>query len=512
MNNIILVVVLPLLAAFLMPVIARFSEVLARTSGLLVLVVSILIIVGLWGKVDEQAVSFAIGGYRPPLGIVFYIDQLSLLFALVIPVMVLLFWPWNKVTHIREYSLLMLLTASASGLVLSGDLFNIYVFYELLAVASYGLAATSKATNGQISSSLAASFRYLILGSAGSVMMLLGIALIYTQTGTLNLAHLALLAPEQLNNMAGLSAFALILIGVGVKAELFPVNSWVPEVYSSISTRLAALMAGLLSKLAVIVIIRILILLFPQPEALQLMAILGILGVITGELVAWRAKDLIRMLSFSSIGQLGLIFLAFSIPGEMGLMAGLAIVLHHMVVKPALFMIAESWGGALSNLSGLASRSPITVALFVLLILSLLGVPPLPGFWAKYLLMVGLAAQDNMVYTLGMLIVPIAMVIEVAYLFRLINILYRKPSDKTEATPRPHRAMDFGVALASGVILLTVTAQLPAMSDKLTSLARQSGDRQHYITTVFPEMSQKLSRHSHLCNDAQPTKRVQKIQ
>ena len=501
MNNIILVVVLPLLAAFLMPVLARTSQVLARTSGLLVLVLSIVIILNVWGQVDEQAVSFAIGGYLPPLGIVFYIDQLSLLMALLIPVMVLVFWPWNRVCHIREYSLMMLLTASASGLALSGDLFNIYVFYELLAVASYGLVAVQTAKGDQNRAAIAASFRYLVLGTVGSVMMLIGIAIIYTQAGTLNLAHLALLAPEKLNNMAGLSAFALILIGVGVKAELFPVNSWVPEVYGTVSTRLAALMAGLLSKLAVIIIIRLLILLFPQPEALYLMATLGLMGLITGELVAWRSKDMIRMLSFSSIGQLGLIFLAFSIPGEMGLMAGVALVLHHMLVKPALFMLAEGWQGSLENLAGVAKRSPYAVALFVLLILSLLGVPPLPGFWAKYLLMTGLAAQTGSIYTLGMVLVPIAIVIEVAYLFRVVKIMYKEPADQMPSAHKPlvhnpllHKKGDLAVAMAAGVLLLIITFKLPVMSDSLSSLARQMGDRQHYINTVFPETKQRTQR------------------
>lgn len=493
MDNIILVVILPLLAAFLMPVMARTSEVLARVTGLSVLFLSIVIILSVWGTVDKQAVSFAIGGYRPPLGIVFYIDQLSLLFALAIPVMVLLFWPWNKVTHIREYSLLMLLTASASGLVLSGDLFNIYVFYELLAVASYGLVAV-QGRLGQKSegAALAASLRYLILGTVGSVMMLIGIAIIYTQVGTLNLAHLSLLAPEKLNNVAGLSAFALILIGVGVKAELFPVNSWVPEVYGAVSTRLSALMAGLLSKLAVIVIIRLLVLLFPQPEALQLMAILGMLGVITGELVAWRSKDMIRMLSFSSIGQLGLVFVAFSIPGDIGLMAGFAVALHHLLVKPALFMLAGGWSGPLKNLSGVAKQSPYITALFVLLIMSLLGVPPLPGFWAKLLIVMNLASQSAPVYSFALAFVLIATVIEAAYLYRVVMILYKQPQPDREpqqSRQKNHKFADLSIASAVAVILVVVVLQIQPMEKKLTSMAQQTGDRQHYINTVFSKLN-----------------------
>ncbi len=479
LNNIVLVVVLPLLAAFLMPVIARVSELVARVLGLSVLFWSVAIIVNVWPQVNSQATAIAIGGFIPPIGISFYVDQVSILFALAIPVMVLLFWPWQQSTSIREYSLMMLLTASSSGLVLSGDLFNIYVFYELLAVASYSLVAIQGKA-----ASIAASFRYLLMGSVGSVMMLLGIAIIYTQTGTLNLAHLSLLAPQALDNILGLSAFALILVGMGVKAELFPVNSWVPEVYGTVSSRLAALMAGLLSKLAVIVIVRIMILLFPHPEALQLMAVLGILGVVTGELVAWRAKDFVRMLSFSSIGQLGLVFLAFSIPGDIGMMAGIAIVLHHMVVKPALFMLATGWSGPLENLSGVARRSPLTVLLFILLILSLLGIPPLPGFWAKYLLMIGLAGQEGAVYTLGIIAVPLAMVIEMAYLFRLVMIMYRK--DDT-AEVKAHSKWGLAIAGAVGAVLIAIVLQLQPAGDKLTGLAQQLNDRSYYIMTVFPQ-------------------------
>lgn len=484
MNSIVLLVVLPLLAAFLMPVLARSSEVIARTMGLSVLFISIAIIIKLWPQVNSQAVAIAIGGFLPPLGINFYIDQVSILFALAIPVMVLLFWPWNRATSIHEYSLMMLLTASSSGLVLSGDLFNIYVFYELLAVASYSLVAIQGRAV-----SIAASFRYLLMGSVGSVMMLLGIAIIYTQAGTLNLAHLSLLAPSKLDNMAGLAAFALILVGMGVKAELFPVNSWVPEVYGSVSNRLAALMAGLLSKLAVVVIVRVMILLFPEPEALQLMAILGILGLITGELVAWRAKDFVRMLSFSSIGQLGLIFLAFSIPGETGMMAGIALMLHHLMVKPALFMLASGWSGSIEKLSGVARRSPWTVFLFVLLILSLLGIPPLPGFWAKYLLMLGLFAQESFVYTLGMIAVPLAMIVEIAYLFRLVMIMYRKEDTRVDSGTGVKKHSKWGLAIAAsvGVILIAIVLQLQPASNKLSALAQQISDRNYYIMTVFPQ-------------------------
>ncbi|MGB5474237.1 MAG: proton-conducting transporter membrane subunit, partial [Gammaproteobacteria bacterium] len=339
----VLMFVLPLLGAFLLPIVARASAMAGRLFGPLVLALNCVIGVLAWGTVSEQTQVIALGGFQPPLGIAFYVDRLALLFAIAVSLGVLLLWPdaGEDEAAQRENTLTLVLAAAATGLALSGDLFNIYVFYELTAVASYGLAAARR--NG---AAYAATLRYVVISSFGAALMLMGIALVYMATGTLNLAQLAQLAPGTLDGPLGLAAFVFILIGAGVKAELFPVNTWVPEVYAAASKRVAGLLAGIISKLALLIIVRLLVLVFQQPEALQILLTLGILGVITGELAAWYARDLTRMLAYSSIGQLGVMFIAFSIPGTAGLYAGLAVALHHMVVKPALFLLAERQGGA----------------------------------------------------------------------------------------------------------------------------------------------------------------------
>ena len=185
-------------------------------------------------------------------------------------------------------------------------------------------------------------------------------------------------------------------MGFGVKAELFPVNSWVPEVYSAASRRLSALLAGVISKLAVLMIIKVMLFIFPYDEARQFILILGLAGVIIGELSALKANDFTRMISWSSVGQLGLVFVAFSIPGKAGIIAGLAVMFHHMLTKPALFLIAEKWGGNFSLLNGQGRKIWLLSSAFVIIALSIIGVPPLPGFWAKFLLVTGLA--DNTAY------------------------------------------------------------------------------------------------------------------
>jgi formate hydrogenlyase subunit 3/multisubunit Na+/H+ antiporter MnhD subunit len=481
-NPIILTVVLPLLTAFLLPSMSRLSATLARITGPAVLIVCAIITLLVWQTMDGNPFSIAVGGFLPPSGITFYIDQLSVLFVFAALAMVFLMWPWARTgsANVREFSLLLLLAAAACGLAMSGDLFNLYVFYELISIASFGLITINRNNQAYI-----AAFRYLVVSGFGTVMALTGIALVYSQTGTLNLAHLAQLAPETLDNQVGLAAFALILIGVGVKAELFPVNIWVPEVYATASSRISALLAGLVSKLAVLIIVRLLVLIFTQQEALQLLLTLGILGVISGELAAWRSRDFSRMLAYSSIGQLGIIFIAFSIPGEAGLFAGLALSLHHLIVKPALFLLAESWGGSLEKLRAAGKQAPLATAIFILLSLSLIGIPPLPGFWAKLLLVMGLAEQAQPEYLFALAVLLTATVIEANYLFRVATGLLHKPNDST-TEPEKHHRLDIATATALSAVLVTAVLLLRPISDNLQQTAVQAADREQYIQTVLP--------------------------
>jgi len=478
MTDVTLALVLPLLGAFLLPLLAH--GVLRRLAVLFgpgLLALSALLLFGAWSTY-ESPYAIALGGFAPPLGITFYIDRLALLFALAVPLVTLLLWPGGSdEASVRRQSLTLLLAASLTGLAMSGDLFNLYVFYELAAVASYGLAAGSGS-----GAAFVAAFRYLLLSALGSVIALFGIALIYFKTGTLNLAQLATLS-EQLANPQGLAAFAMLVIGFGVKAELFPVNGWVPEVYGAASRRVAALLAGLASKLVVLAIVRILLLVFPGEEARQLLLVLGILGVVSGELAAWQARDIARMLAWSSIGQLGVVFVAFSLPGTIGLVAGVTVALHHLVVKSALFLIAERWGGAIDGLRGAAASSWLGAALFVLFALSLLGLPPLPGFWSKFLVLSGLAEGGTTLQLLALAAILIGTVIEGAYLLRVITRLYAAPD--SQAPPPPQRRSSL---LASGLlasVLIGAALFINPLWLGLKDLAASGVDTSGYVETVL---------------------------
>ena len=477
MNHIALNIALPLLGAFLLPLIHHSAPKIARLVGPAILLGMCWISAFSMHSL-EQPVALALGGFLPPLGISFHIDQLSLLLAIIIPLMLLLLWPYKQRENFREDSLLLLLAAAASGMALSGDLFNIYVFYELLSVASFGLAVSQRNA-----ASFAATFRYLVMSGLGTVLALTGIGLIYTQTGTLNLAHIGLLA-AQLDNSVGLAAFALIVLGIGVKAEVFPVNGWVAEVYATAKPRISALLAGLISKLAVLVMVRLLVVAYANSDALLLLLVLGMLGIIWGELSAWRAKDLKRLLAYSSIGQLGMVLVAFSIPGEAGMFAGIAMMLHHLLVKPALFLLTESWNGSVACLAGTAKQSPLAAALFILFALSLIGVPPFPGFWAKLIMVTGLVGAADPVYLFALVILLSATVIEANYLMRTALRIYA-PAEKELTQPQAHSLLNLGIISTFGLVLISTLIGIAPLGNRLSTIASEAGNRNLYIETTF---------------------------
>ncbi len=480
MTDPLLMITLPLLGAFLLPVIERASSPLARWSGPVIVAAGALIGIGAWAGMEGPLV-IQLGGFPAPLGITFQADRFSLLFAISINLGTLLLWPVEVGDEPRRAVLALLLAAAGGGLALSGDLFNIFVFYELLSVVSYGLLASQPGTDGG-GAVFAATLRYLIVSAVGAVLVLMGIALVYQATGTLNLAQLAELAPTRLNGGQGLSAFVLMLIGFGVKAELFPVNAWVPEVYATASTRVSALLAGVVSKLALLVIVKLLLLVFPLPEAHRLLLLLGMLGMLSGELAAWRARDYKRLLAFSSIGQLGVILIAFSIPGEVGVFAGLAVALHHLLLKPAMFLLARRWGGSLDSLVGAGRRSPWAAGLFILLALSMIGVPPLPGFWAKLVVLVALMAREQPLYNLAGAAILFGAVLEAGYLFRIVNRFY-DGEGVASAAQRPTELWRAG--LLTGLLLLTLFFIGP-LTGRLRAIAREAADVSAYIERINP--------------------------
>jgi formate hydrogenlyase subunit 3/multisubunit Na+/H+ antiporter MnhD subunit len=414
-------IILPILSAFLLPMASNTNFITQREIRLtpFILLINVIISLFLLIKISEPQI-INVGNFVAPLGISLYVDKLALIFVTMLNFGALILFSFNQQTNLKQDTLILLLIGGGCGLAISGDLFNIYVFYEVVAVASYGLVAS----NGK--DSYASSIRFLIVGALGSALLLLGIAIIYAITGTLNLAHLAS-QKHLLNNELGLTAFVMIVIGLGVKAELFPVNTWVPEVYTTTSIKITALLAGFISKLPLLIILRLLVSIYDETSANLLLLTLGILSLISGELAALHvvyksSKNLRQILAFSSIGQLGLVAIAFSISGKFGIIAGVSLALHHAFVKSSLFILSTQTLNVYKN--------KLASGIFLLLILSLIGIPPLPGFWAKLILLQGALSTHNAFFQFAVIIILITTVIETIYFMQIAKSMFN-PSIKT---------------------------------------------------------------------------------
>ena len=423
----VLMIAIPLLSAFIMPLIKKAHRYFAFSILLLNTALSIL----LFAKVyNEGALYETIAGFSPPVGIYLAVDNLSALLAFLINI----FATINFLTSRQDFrfSMLYLLgVAGATGIVLTGDIFNMFVFFEITAVASYALVASKKdrkATEGAI--------KYMILGSVGSVFMLVGIAIIYSQLKSLNLYDIAARISSMDPKMMWLS-FSFLLTGIGVEAELFPLNGWVPDAYEGAESNISSFLSFGPSKASIYAIARLLII-FSMSRTYELALYLGIVTLLVGELAAFTQKNTKRMLAYSSIGQMGLILIAFSLMDKTSyaIPAAFFIIVSHASAKSALFLLSDKdgFGDTSSKYAGLAG------------VLSLIGMPPLAGFWGKWYLLMGVA--DEKIWAVAAIIIFSA-VIEAIYFARY---LYKNMEGKESSRNSIPAAVMVSISIVMGIL------------------------------------------------------------
>jgi multicomponent Na+:H+ antiporter subunit D len=275
----------------------------------------------------------------------------------------------------------LVLIAGVSGAFLAGDLFNLFVFFEVLLIASYVLL-TLEGNDGQIRSGTT----YVVLNVIESFVLVTGVALIFAATGTLNMA----LLPERLAALpqgVQLGLNLLLLIAFGLKAAVFPLFSWLPDSYPAAPSPVSAVFAGLLTKVGVYAIVRTQTLLFPETNRTLLLWVAGLTMVI-GVLGAIAQSDMKRILSFHIISQIGYMVMGVALGGAAAISATIFYMLHHIPVKTSLFLVEgiverETGSSTLDRVSGLARRSGPLAVLFLIPALSLAGLPPFSGFIGK---------------------------------------------------------------------------------------------------------------------------------
>ncbi len=397
-------VAIPLFTAFVLPLFGNKQKnaatTLANIAIMILLVLSLLFI--------NKTGIYVMGQRTIPLGINLVIDGLSSMLLLAISFVsfaAMLF----SIRYMEQYtaktkylSLFMLMVAGMNGVVLSGDIFNLFVFLEVASIASYALVGF-----GCEHEELEASFKYMVLGSVASAFLLFGIALVYGNTGSLNMAYISGIIHEAGMNSGLAFALALFVVGFGLKAALVPFHAWLPDAHPSAPAPISAMLSGVLIKaLGVYALCRIIFNVFGLSVAIGwTLVALGVLSMVIGVFLAVGQWDMKRLLAYHSISQMGYVVMGIGLGAlilaeggnkvwaSLAIMGGLFHLMNHAVFKSLLFLMSGSVEMAtgtrqLKKLGGLGSVMPITRAVSFVASASIAGVPPFNGFWSKLILVV----------------------------------------------------------------------------------------------------------------------------
>ncbi|MBN2030178.1 NADH/ubiquinone/plastoquinone (complex I) [bacterium] len=410
MNVLPLFVAIPLGAAFLTPILSkagnRISAVLGLCANGFIMGLSIWII-----QYSKDTIVYFAGGWQPiagiPIGIAMVMDGLTVVMLLIINVVgfFAMLYSLNYMTRYTEtgkyYTLFLLMMGGLNGVVLSGDLFNLFVFLEITAIASYSLVAF-----GVEAEELEASFKYQVLGGTASAMILLGIAVFYQLTGTLNLADASRVIEGIGLNPAVIFVGILFLVGFSLKAALMPFHAWLPDAHPSAPAPISAMLSGVVIKvLGVYTLIRMFFNIFGigrMSFVLIVFLILGTLSMVAGAFLALSQKDFKRLLAYSSISQIGYVIFAFGLGTPLGFLGGLFHLINHASFKSLLFLnsgavVYRTDNRDMEKMGGFSQRMPVTGTTSLMGSLSIGGIPPLGGFWSKLVIVIAAVESHHFI-------------------------------------------------------------------------------------------------------------------
>jgi formate hydrogenlyase subunit 3/multisubunit Na+/H+ antiporter MnhD subunit len=426
---------------------------------------------------------YELGNWAEPVGIALYMDGLawiSSLIGMLVALCALLFAIAERSHGPRFYFFFLLLVFGMEGVVLTGDLFNLFVFLEILSIASYILIASRDRPQA-----LLGSFRYLMISSLGMAFFLLGIFLFYEHTGTLSLKMMA----EILRSAGTLPgggvegrlqlAVVCLAIGAGVKAGFVPFHTWLPDAHAAAPHPVSAVLSGVMIKISFLVVWRLLVL-FAAGQLQQVLLWVGAVTAVFGVAAAIAQTDCKRLLAFSSVSQMGYIVAAFGAGSAAALGASLYHLVNHSLFKSLLFLsigavihvTGERDIGRLRRLGGLAGRMPGVFALFLVGALSIAGLPPFNGYASKGLVAAGLHA-----WPVAYALILLAGAGTVASFLKLSGIFLTGPRfavARTGAAPAPAGAPDAARGTGGGAAAGDGTPAVPPGEAATTSPRRVS--------------------------------------
>lgn len=492
-----MMIFIPLLAGFALPLLPRKAT--RAADALSVIVTFLLLFVAIVLFVNGDRI-FTLGGIQGPLGIPLVLDGFSRLILLVIAVIstaVTLYSPdyMEKFTSKKLfYSLFFLMIAGMNGVVLTGDLFNLFVFLELASIASYCLVAF-----GCRKYDLEAAFKYLMLGTIASYFLLLAIVLLYGSMGTLNIAH----AGEKIAAAGGLAAsknalyvmvLVLFLAGLGLKAAIVPFHAWLPDAHPSAPTPISAMLSGVLIKaVGVYSLARVLFSVFDLHQGSPITLVLMVLGVVSmtfGGLLAIGQTDFKRMLGYSSVSQIGYIILGLGLATPLGIVAALFHLVNHATFKSLMFLNAgavEMRTGTreMPDMGGLRERMPVTAATGFVGSMSISGIPPFNGFFSKLLIVIACLQAGQ--YVFGIIAIVVSF-ITLGYFLKIQKLVYFGALKEKFRTIREIPAMmALSMILLAVLCLGTSVLIFQGPRDYVLGPAQQSlTNRKEYVRLALP--------------------------
>lgn len=426
-------------------VLALLAGLVRSESGWPVALVAALAQVGLAGELARRAfvdgrITYVVGGFEVPYGIELVIDGLSATMILLVAVAALGVLSYARVGGPRSnpfYAAYLLLVAGLTGMSITGDLFNMYVFLEITGLAAYVLVASDDSGRSAI-----AAFRYLLVGTVGASLFLLGVGYAYIGTGTLNMEHLAtLLAEVGYNATLTRAAFAFVVVGLFIKIAVFPLHVWQPEAYAASPDSVSGLISALVSTISAYALIRVVYTVFTpafldaNPLAQDLLVAAAAVSILAGSVLAVAQTEVKRMLAYSSVAQFGLVVAGMALANETAMVGAFVHLVGHAVMKGGLFLaaglVAVSTGArTVDDYEGLVDRLPGGAVLFAVLAFSMVGVPPTVGFVGKWY--VALGAVESGAWALTGVIVA-STVLTLAYFARLVERMFFREAPAPDA-------------------------------------------------------------------------------
>jgi len=434
---------LPLFAAISMPVVCLKHRHWSQPISLAILVAMVLVsILNLHNVVNHGEVRYAFSGWTAPLGIEWVADGLASVILVLLSVLGLLGVVFTGPTSpkalggriVHYYTLILLFFSALTGIVFARDLFNLFVFLEVAAISSYALIGVA---GGR---ALFAAFRYLILGTIGASIYLLGVSYLYAVTGTLNMADMADKLPLLLGSKALVGGLLFIFIGLGIKMALVPFHSWMPEAYAYAPDSVSPIMASLLTKIVLLAWVRIIywvlnasIAIFDIP-ILQLVAVLGALAAVIGASLALAQRDIKMMFAYGGVSHIGIILIGIGQGNQTGFVGGIFYLLNDAVMQAALFFIAGvafcHYGvRTIDDIGRVGKQAPWLTGSLIVIALGMVGLPPTGGFFGKWNIILGALEAGNYVSVAA---VVLSTLLTLAYFVKLFEGIFRQTSTRLD--------------------------------------------------------------------------------